>query len=50
MKSMFTLMIASLLLASGCASVALSGDTGYTSGHTEDASFMQQLADSSQGA
>lgn len=47
MKSMMTMMIASLLLASGCATVDLNGGSDHGFSQTPD--ILQQLAESSQG-
>jgi hypothetical protein len=46
MKSMFTLMIATLLLASGCATMDVGGGADYT-GNGEG--FNQLFADNSPG-
>lgn len=47
MKSMFTMMIASLLLASGCATIGAGGEDDYA--YAEDAGYPQLVADSSPG-
>lgn len=48
MKSMFTLMIATLLLASGCATMDVGGEDTYTG--NGDGGFNQLFADNSPGA
>jgi uncharacterized protein YceK len=48
MKTMLT-MIASLLLASGCATVDLNGGSDHGFSQTGTPDILQQMADSSQG-
>jgi uncharacterized protein YceK len=50
MKSKLSLMIASLLLASGCTTMDVTGGSDYGFSHNQDAGILQQLADNSQGA
>ena len=47
MKSMFTMMIASLLLASGCATIGAGDEDDYA--FAEDAGYPQLVADNSPG-
>jgi hypothetical protein len=47
MKSMFTMMIATLLLASGCATMDVGGEDAYTG--NGDEGFNQLFADNSPG-
>ena len=44
-----TLMVASLLLAAGCATVDLNSEGGGSVAQTEQPDIMQHLADNSQG-